>query len=352
MRYVNKAIPKTDGMALTSGKGLYTDDLAPRDCLVVKVLRSPYAFARIKSIRKETASRVTGIACILTWEDVPKIRYTLAGQSYPEPSPYDRYILDQVVRYVGDPVAIVAGRDEASVDKAMRMIQVKYEVLEPVIDFEKALDNPSVIHPESDYHTNFNIGGDPSRNLVSSGCESDGDVEAALAGCDVVVDRTYYTKANAQAMMETFSTYTWLDQTGRLNVTSSTQVPFHCRRIIAHALGLPQGAVRVTKPRIGGGFGAKQTLVSELFPALVTLRTGRPAKIVFPPGGLPGLQQPPPDAGPCPGRRHAGRHHQGGGHARPLQCRRLRRARLHHRGPGGPQEYPPLRQGRRLPLHL
>lgn len=281
MRYVNKAVPKTDGMALTSGKGLYTDDLAPRDCLVVKVLRSPHAFARIKSIRKETASRVTGIACILTWEDVPRIRYTLAGQSYPEPSPYDRYILDQVVRYVGDPVAIVAGRDEACVDKAMRMIQVKYEVLEPVIDFEKALDNPSVIHPESDYHTNFDIGGDPSRNLVSSGCDADGDVEAALAGCDVVVDRTYYTKANAQAMMETFSTYTWLDQTGRLNVTSSTQVPFHCRRIIAHALGLPQGAVRVTKPRIGGGFGAKQTLVSELFPALVTLRTGRPAKIVY-----------------------------------------------------------------------
>lgn len=281
MRYVNKAVPKTDGMALTSGKGLYTDDLAPRDCLVVKILRSPHAFARIKSIRKDSASRVAGIACILTWEDVPKIRYTLAGQSYPEPSPYDRYILDQVVRYVGDPVAIVAGRDEASVDKAMRMIQVKYEVLEPVIDFEKALDNPSVIHPESDYHTNFDIGGDPSRNLVSSGCDADGDVEAALAGCDVVVDRTYYTKANAQAMMETFSTYTWLDQTGRLNVTSSTQVPFHCRRIIAHALGLPQGTVRVTKPRIGGGFGAKQTLVSELFPALVTLRTGRPAKIVY-----------------------------------------------------------------------
>ena len=281
MRYVNKAVPKTDGMALTSGKGLYTDDLAPRDCLVVKILRSPHAFARIKSIRKDSASRVAGIACILTWEDVPKIRYTLAGQSYPEPSPYDRYILDQVVRYVGDPVAIVAGRDEASVDKAMRMIQVKYEVLEPVIDFEKALDNPSVIHPESDYHTNFDIGGDPSRNLVSSGCDADGDVEAALAACDVVVDRTYYTKANAQAMMETFSTYTWLDQTGRLNVTSSTQVPFHCRRIIAHALGLPQGAVRVTKPRIGGGFGAKQTLVSELFPALVTLRTGRPAKIVY-----------------------------------------------------------------------
>ncbi len=121
-----------------------------------------------------------GVVAILTWEDVPKIRYTLAGQSYPEPSPYDRYILEQTVRYVGDPVAIVAGGDEACVDKAMRMLKVKYEVLEPVLDFEQALDNPSVVHPEADYHTNFDIGGDPARNLVASGCDAEGDVEAAL----------------------------------------------------------------------------------------------------------------------------------------------------------------------------
>ncbi len=281
MKWVNEAIPKTDGLALVTGQGVYTDDLAPKDCLIVKVLRSPHAFARIKSIRTERAAKVTGIACVLTWEDVPHIRYTLAGQSYPEPSPYDRYILDRVVRYVGDPVAIVAGRDEASVNKALGMIQVKYEVLDPVLDFEQALDNPSVIHAEDDYHNNFPIGGDPKRNLVASGCESDGDVEEALTKCDVVLDRTYYTKANAQAMMESFCTYTYLDQAGRLNVVSSTQVPFHCRRIISHALGLPQSAVRVMKPRIGGGFGAKQTLVSELFPALVTQRTGRPAKIIY-----------------------------------------------------------------------
>ena len=281
MKWVNEAIPKTDGLSLVTGQGVYTDDLAPKDCLIVKVLRSPHAFARIKSIRTERAARVAGIACVLTWEDAPRIRYTLAGQSYPEPSPYDRYILDQVVRYVGDPVAIVAGRDEAAVNKALGMIQVKYEVLDPVLDFEQALDNPTVIHGEADYHNNFPIGGDPKRNLVASGCEGEGDVEAALAQCDVVLDRTYYTQANAQAMMETFHTYTYLDQTGRLNVVSSTQVPFHCRRIISHALGLPQSAVRVLKPRIGGGFGAKQTLVSELFPALVTQRTGRPAKIVF-----------------------------------------------------------------------
>ena len=281
LKYVNQAIPKLDGAALTGGKGVYTEDMVPRDCLVVQVLRSPHAFARIKSIRKDAASRVPGISCILTWEDVPQIRYTLAGQSYPEPSPYDRYILERTVRYVGDPVAIVAGRDKDCVAKAMGMIQVKYELLDPVLDFEAALDNPSVIHPEDDYFTHGDLGGAPKRNLVSSGCDSDGDVDEAMAACDVVVDHTYYTKANAQAMMETFRTYTYLDHNRRLNVVTSTQVPFHCRRTIAHALGLPKSMVRVVKPRIGGGFGAKQTLVSELFPALVTLRTGKPAKIIY-----------------------------------------------------------------------
>ena len=192
MRYVNKAVPKTDGMALTSGKGLYTDDLAPRDCLVVKILRSPHAFARIKSIREDSASRVAGIGCILTWEDVPQIRYTLAGQSYPEPSPYDRYILERTVRYVGDPVAIVAGRDKDCVAKAMGMIQVKYDILEPVLDFETALDNPVVVHPEEDYFHHFDIGGDPKRNLVSSGCDADGGVGAAVAACDGWGAGTYY----------------------------------------------------------------------------------------------------------------------------------------------------------------
>ena len=281
MNTVGQRIPKIDAAALTTGKGVYTEDLTPQNCLVVKVLRSPHAHARIKSIKCDTALKVNGIECILTYKDVPKIRYTFAGQSYPEPSPYDRYILEEVVRYVGDPVAIVAGRDERTVDKAMKMIRVKYEVREPLLDFEKALDSPGVVHPESDLHYNFDIGGDPARNLVASGEDSAGDVEAALAGCDVVIDRTYYTKANAQAMMETFRTYTYLDHNGRLNVVSSTQIPFHCRRIIAHALGLPKTAVRVVKPRIGGGFGAKQAMVSELFPAIVTLRTGKPARIVF-----------------------------------------------------------------------
>lgn len=281
LKQVNQRIPKLDGMALTTGKGVYTDDIVPQGCLVVKVLRSPHAFAKIKSIKTDTALRVDGIECILTYQDVPKIRYTLAGQSYPEPSPYDRYILEQVVRYVGDPVAIVAGRDEKAVDKALSMIRVKYDVREPLLDFETAKDHKTVIHKEDDYHNNFDIGGNPARNLVASGSDIAGDVDAEFAKCDVVLQETYYTKANAQAMMETFRTYTYLDCNGRLNVVSSTQIPFHCRRTIAHALGLPQTAVRVAKPRIGGGFGAKQTMVSELFPALVTMKTGKPAKMIF-----------------------------------------------------------------------
>lgn len=119
MNTVGQRIPKIDAAALTTGKGVYTEDLTPQNCLVVKVLRSPHAHARIKSIKCDTALKVNGIECILTYKDVPKIRYTFAGQSYPEPSPYDRYILEEVVRYVGDPVAIVAGRDERTVDRCV-----------------------------------------------------------------------------------------------------------------------------------------------------------------------------------------------------------------------------------------
>lgn len=281
MNTVSQRVPKLDAAALTTGKGVYTADLMPQNCLVVKVLRSPHAHARIKSIKTDTALKINGVECVLTWQDAPKIRYTLAGQSYPEPSPYDRYILEDVVRYVGDPVAIVAGRDERTVDKALRMIKVKYELLEPVLDFEHALDAPVRVHAEADYHNHFPIGGDPARNLVSSGGNENGDLAAAFAACDVVLQESFYTKANAQAMMETFRTYTWLDHNGRLNVVSSTQIPFHCRRTIAHALGLPKSAVRVVKPRIGGGFGAKQTMVSELFPALVTMKTGKAAGLIY-----------------------------------------------------------------------
>lgn len=279
--YVGRGIPKTDARALTTGKPVYTDDIAPANCLIVKVLRSPHAHALIEEIQVDIAKKVPGIACVLTWKDVPQHRFTMAGQTFPEPSPYDRLILDRRVRFVGDAVAIVAGETEQAVDRALKCIKVKYEVLEPVLDLHKAKDNPILVHPESDWVANCPVGADNTRNLCASGQEGHGDIESVLADCDIVLERTYRTKANQQAMMETFRTYTQLDTYGRLNIISSTQVPFHVRRILSIALGIPKSKIRVVKPRLGGGFGAKQTVVTEVYPAIVTLKTGRPAKIVY-----------------------------------------------------------------------
>lgn len=281
MKYVNTSVEKKDAMALVTGQPVYTDDLAPKDCLIVKLLRSPHAHALIEEIDTQAALKVPGIACILTYQDVPQDRFTFAGQTYPELSPYDRLILDQRVRFVGDAVAIVAGENEKAVDKALKLIKVKYQVLEAVLDFHEAKDNPIVIHPEDNWESRVPVGADNKRNLCAAREESSGDVEAVLKACKYTIDRTYHTKANQQAMMETFRSYTYLDHFGRMNVVTSTQVPFHVRRILGRALGIGASNVRVIKPRIGGGFGAKQTSVTEVYPALVTLKTKKPAKLVY-----------------------------------------------------------------------
>lgn len=280
-KFVNKPIMKKDAMALVMGKPVYLDDIAPKDCLIVKVLRSPHANAIVEEVKKDVALKVPNIECIYTWEDVPQNRFTMAGQTYPEPSPYDRLILDKHVRYVGDPVAIVAGSDEKSVDKALKMIKVKYKVLEPILDFRKSKDNDILVHPEESWKSLCPVGADNKRNLCASETCGNGDVEKVLSECDIVLERTYHTKANQQAMMETFRTYCYIDTYGRLNVLSSTQIVFHARRILSTALGIPKSKIRVTKPRIGGGFGAKQTLVAEIFPAFVTWKTGKPSKMIF-----------------------------------------------------------------------
>ena len=281
MKYVNKPVPKTDAMSLVTGKPVYTDDLAPSDCLIVKILRSPHANAWVEEIKTDAAKKIEGIACVLTYEDVSHKRFTLAGQTAPEISPWDRYIIDKHVRFVGDPVAIVAGETEEAVDKALKRIKVKYRVEEAVLDIHAAKDNPILVHPEDDWYMPIPAGGDNKRNLCSSNVEEVGDVDAMLEKCAYTVDQVYHTKANQQTMMETFRTYCYMDHFQRLTVVSSTQIPFHIRRIVGNALNIPSSKVRVIKPRIGGGFGAKQSSVSEVFPALVTWVTGRPSKIVF-----------------------------------------------------------------------
>ena len=281
LRFVNQPVKKVDADALVTGKAVYTNDLAPADCLIVKIIRSPHAHALSKDINVTRALAVPGIECILTYRDCPDKRFTMAGQTYPEPSPYDRLILDQRMRFVGDAAAIVAGTSEEAVKKAMKLVKIKYEVLEPVLDFRKAKDNPILVHPEDNWKSLCPVGADNKRNLCAHEVSESGDIDAVLDSCDIVIDQVYHTKANQQAMMETFRTYTYLDTYGRLNVVSSTQVPFHIRRILANALDIPKHKIRVIKPRIGGGFGAKQTSVSEVYPALVTWKTGKPAKIIF-----------------------------------------------------------------------
>lgn len=281
MNSVGKGVIKKDAMALVTGQPVYCDDLAPKDCLIVKLLRSPHAYAKIKSIDTSIAKRIPGIEAVYTYEDVPTSRFTLAGQSYPEPSPYDRRILENVVRYVGDEVAIVAGANEDCVDRALKAIKVDYEVLEPLLDFEKSIDNAIVIHEEDDYKCLCEIGNDVKRNIVSSGESVVGDVDAVLKECDVVLERDYHTKANAQAMMETMRSYCYIDTYGRLNCVSSTQIPFHVRRILSNALEIPKSKINVIKPRIGGGFGAKQTACCEIFTAFITWKLKKPSKIVY-----------------------------------------------------------------------
>ncbi len=281
MKIVNSAAHKKDGMKLVTGAPVYTDDLAPKEALVIKLLRSEHHFARIKNIDTSRAEKVPGVACVLTYKDVPNKRFTRAGQTYPEPSPQDWKVLDEIVRYKGDEVAIIAATTEAIAIKAMKLIKVDYEVLEPVLDYKTATENSSIVHPEPDAFTHFEFGFKPEKNIASAYFVEVGDYQKGFEESDVILTRKYETQATHPAMMEPVTTYTYLDHTGRLVVVSSTQIPFHVRRMVANSMDIPMSQVRVIKPRIGGGFGCKQSSASEFFPALVTLKTGKPAKLFY-----------------------------------------------------------------------
>lgn len=281
MKEVNRSIPKIDGIGLAQGKPAYTDDIAPQNSLMIKVLRSPHAFAKIKNINTIEAEKLPGVECVLTYKNVPRNIVTRAGQGYPEPSPHDKFILDEYVRYVGDEVAAVAAADERIAEKALEVIKVEYEVLEPVLDFEKAVEHKSIIHPEPEAHEMFPIGFNPSKNIAAEYHMHVGDVDEVLGKCEHVVRSTYYTQAQAHVAMETHTAAAYIDLHGRVNIITSTQTPFHVRRIVAEAVDLPIEKIRVVKPRIGGGYGGKQGLHGEFLVSLVALRTGKPAKLIY-----------------------------------------------------------------------
>lgn len=278
---VGLPLSKVDGMHLVTGKPAYTDDLAPKDCLIIKILRSPHAFAKIININTEKAEKFAGVEIIFTHKNVPQNLYTRAGQSFPEPSVYDKYILDQYVRYIGDEVAIVAAETEEIALRAMKMIKVEYEVYEPVLDVFKAEESSSKIHFRDRVFMNMDKGFSPDKNIAAVYNFAVGDVDESFKNCEVTIKRKYFTQAQAHGMMESYRAYSYIDQYGGLVIVSSTQIPFHVRRDVAQSLGLPINKVRVIKPRIGGGFGGKQTVQVEFYPALVTYKTGKPSKIIY-----------------------------------------------------------------------
>lgn len=279
---IGKGIRKTDSEALLSGKPVYTDDLIfHKDVLTIKLLRSPHAFAKITNIDVEKAKKIPGIVDIYTYKDVPQTRYSECGESFPEASPYDRLLLEQTVRYVGDEVAIIVAEDERIAEKAKKLIKVEYEILEPILDVEKALDSDIRIHTDDDIYCPFDFGYDNKRNIVSEFDYGHGDVEEEFKKSDVIIERTYKTQAQSHCMMETLRAYSYLDERGRVVVTSANQSVYHMRRQTAKAIGLPISKVRVIKPRIGGGFGGKNVAITEPFVAFATLKTGRPCKLIL-----------------------------------------------------------------------
>lgn len=280
-KVVNNPTPSIDGKGLMMGRPYYTDDFAEQNSLIVKLLRSPHAFAHIKSIDTSEAEKLPGVECVLTYKNVPHTPFGRAGQGYPEPSPIDKFIFDEYVRYIGDEVASVAAVNEEIAEKALKLIKVEYEVLDPVLDFEKAYNNKSVIHPEDGIHEMFPIGFDPKHNVAASYEMHVNDVDAEMAKCDYVVEEVFYSQAQAHAMLEPHACNARLDAHNRLVIYTTTQTPYHIRRIMAKTLGIPTNMIRIIKPRVGGGFGGKQAFHGEMFVALTTLRTGKPSKCVF-----------------------------------------------------------------------
>ena len=278
LKTVGRSERRVDSVKLATGRGTFVDDIALPGLLHARILHSPHAHARIARIDASQARAIPGVACVLTHHDVPRVAYTTAGQGWPEPSPYDAFMLDDKVRFVGDRVAVVAADDPELAQRACEAIKVDYQVLPAVLDPEKAMARGApVIHDETDA-TGIK---DPARNLAAEIAAQVGDVAKGFAEAEHVLEQTYRVPYVQQSSIEPHVTITWLDEDNRLMVRTSTQVPFHVRRIIAPLLGIPIRRIRVIKPRIGGGFGGKQEILLEDLCGMLTLRTGRPVRLEY-----------------------------------------------------------------------
>ncbi|GAB4319385.1 MAG: molybdopterin-dependent oxidoreductase [Candidatus Sumerlaeia bacterium] len=279
-REVAHSVPKVDGEGLVCGQPMFCDDIDLRGLLIGKILPSPYAHARIVHIDTSAAEAMRGVKCVLTHKNVPRVPHTTAGQGYPEPSPYDTFMLDSKVRFVGDRVAAVAAVNEEIAMEALSRIKVDYEELPAVLDPREAMKpGAPVIHDEPDCFAKIPVPYDPQRNLAAHVKFQLGDVERALSQSAFIFDAEFETPYASHCAIEPHITICYIDEQGRLVVRTSTQVPFHARRIVAQCLQLPIRMVRVIKPRIGGGFGGKQEILLEDICGMLAWRTRRPVKM-------------------------------------------------------------------------
>ena len=275
---VGKNLRKVDGFKLVTGRPAFTDDIHIPGLLYGKILPSPHAHARIKRIDTRKAKALPGVHTVLTYKDVPRVPHTTAGQSWPEPSPYDTYLLDSKMRLVGDRVAAVAAESRAIAEKALRLIEVEYEVLPAILEIEQAMaEGAPVIHDEPDSKGIH----DAQHNLAGYILKEIGNVEDGFRESDLVIEREFRTQRQQHCPIEPHVTISWLDSDDRLVIRSSTQVPYHTRRQVAMILQFPVGRVHVIKPRIGGGFGGKQEMLLEDICGALTLATRRPVKIEY-----------------------------------------------------------------------
>lgn len=276
---VNHSRLKVDGLGLACGTGRFVDDFeTPAGMLYAKILTSPHAHARIKKIDASRAEAIPGVRCVLTHKNVPRVPYTTAGQGHPEPSPYDNYMFDSKVRFVGDRVAAVAADTLEIAREALSLIQVEYEILPAIFDPEKTMqEGAPIIHDEPD---SLRIA-DPKRNIAGKIGFEILETGKWFSEADLVLERRYVTHYAQHCPIEPHIIISYLDDNGRLVLRTSTQVPFHARRITARVIGWPVKKIRVIKPRIGGGFGAKQEVLIEDLCAMLTIRTGRAVRLEY-----------------------------------------------------------------------
>ena len=285
-RVVGQKERRVDARPLVTGAPVYAAEFEQPNMLHARILHSPHAHANIRSIDKSKALALPGVYAVLTYEDLPRVAHSTAGQPYPEPSPYDTYLLDNHVRYVGDWVAFVAAETLAIAEEALGLLDVDYEVLPAVFDPLEAmregapqLHEPDTTHPNSGKH--FGDIYDASHNIAAHEEIAHGDFSAAMSQADIIVEGEYRVPFISHAVLEPHVCTAYLDGYDRLIVVSSTQVPYHTRRQLAAVLQLPIARVRVVKPRVGGGFGSKQEMLLEPVAAALAMKTRLPVRIEY-----------------------------------------------------------------------